>query len=75
MIIHVDTSLFSHALRIFKYSEKSGRNVFVRLLANRQKKNKAHPTLSIYLSMKLKIPSVRYIVSLEILHTTTVISR
>ncbi len=75
VIVHVDTSLFSHALRIFKYSEKSGRNVFARLLAKRSKKNKTHPTLSIYLSMKVKTTSVRYVVSLEILHTGTVIPR
>jgi len=73
VIVHVDTSSFSHALRVFKYSEKSGRNVFARLLANRPKKNKARPTLSIYLSMKVKITSVRYVVSLETLHTVTVI--
>jgi len=75
VIVHVDTSSFSHALRIFKYSEKSGRNVLARLLANRQKKKKAHATLSIYLSMKVNITSVRYIVSLEISHTATVIPK
>ena len=75
VIVHVDTSSLSHALRIFKYSEKSGRNLLAQLLANRQKKKKAYGTLSIYPSMMVKITSVRYAVSLEKLHIATVIPR
>ena len=75
VIVHVDTSSFSHALSIFKYSEKSGRNAIARLLANGQKKKKTCTILSIYLSIRAKITSVRYVVSLEISHTATIIPR
>jgi len=75
VIVDLDTDSVSHALRTFKYSEKPGRNVLARLLTNRQKKKKTCTTLSIYLTMKVKITFVRYVVSLEISHTATVIPR
>ncbi len=75
MIVHRNKSSFSHALRILKYSEQSGRNMLDQLLANIQKKKTAYTNVSIYLSMQFKITSVKYVVSLEKSHAITVIRR